>query len=145
MPDPKAPTAPEKRIDPPSRPVDGDINDQAFIRGQDPERVYMLADPNDPYCGVGAMREWGWEVELQRKDGPRIRGGLTVADGSAVTKFGQILMSRPRAMHEAYLAQVEAIAAQRAEAIGRPGGVDGVRGPTGRVAHNETSEYVTRG
>lgn len=142
---PKAPAAPEKRIDPPSRPVDGDINDQLFIVGQDPERVYMLADPNEHYCGVSAMAELGWEVERVRKDGPRVRGGLAAKDGDVVTKFGQVLMSRPRAMHEAYLAQAAATANLRAQAIGQPGGVDGVRGPTGKVAHNESSEYVTRG
>lgn len=141
----KAPSAPEKRIDPPSRPVDGDINDTAYIVGQDPERVYVLADPNEHYCGASAMAELGWEVERHRKDGPRVRGGLTAKDGDTITKFGQVLMSRPRAMHEQYLAMAAAMADQRAKAIGQPGGVDGVRGATGRVAYNETSEYVTRG
>jgi hypothetical protein len=145
LPVPDLPKAPEKRIDPPSRPVDGDINDAVSIAGQDPARVYVLADPNEHYCGVSAMQELGWEVERQRKDGPRMRGGQTAKDGDLITKFGQVLMSRPREIHEMFMKQAADVANQRAAAIGQPGGVDGVRGTTGKVAHNETSEYVTRG
>lgn len=84
----------EKRIDPPSRPVDGDINDQVEIVNRDPNRVYRLASPNN-LVGVDLLTRYGFVVETSRKDGPRILGGPTAADGAALTFMGDVLMSAP--------------------------------------------------
>lgn len=142
-----AATPPSKRHDPPSRPVDGDINSQAWLTNQDPTRVYCLADPNDAYCGVQHLRRLGWVVELARADGPQVAGGDVVTDGSALQMAGLCVMSRPLEKHQEYLRQGYAVADQRAKAIGQPGGVDGIRSVEGRLAQfaSDPSEYVTRG
>lgn len=123
----------ERRHDPPSRPVDGDITARQLLRNTDPERVYCLANPNDPDCGVSAMREQGWVIEVARKDGPRLSGAITATDGSELAFKDQKLMSRPRALHEAYEREKLGVADRRSLAIGQPGGLDAIRGPTGRL------------
>lgn len=112
--------------------MDGDIQAVSAIRHQDPTRVYCLANPNDTYCGVGALLEQGWVIETHRKDGPKI-SGVTASDGSEIAFRDQKLMSRPRAMHEEYERQKLAVADRRSLAIGQPGGADPFRGPTGRL------------
>lgn len=135
-----------KRIDPPSRPVDGAITDMALIGNKRPDRVYAVANPNCQFTGVDEYVRQGWEIEIARKDGIKILGGKPAADGSAVTLFGQIVMSRSVEAHEAYLAKKHALAATRSKAIGQRGGVDGVRGDNGRLAEfkEDPGEYVER-
>jgi len=135
-----------KRIDPPSRSVDGAITDVAHIANKDPNRVYCLANPNDAYCGADEMVRQGWEVETVRKDGPRVTGGAAASDGSAVTMFGQVLMSRSREAHEAYEARKADVANMRSRAIGQRGGIDPFVGPAGKVAEHtvDPGEYVER-
>lgn len=123
-----------KRIDPPSRPVDGDINSQARLLNLDPERSYCIANPNDMDTGLPEMLRLGWTVEHHRKGGPIVRGGEVASDGSAITLRGGILVSRPREHQEAYEREKFAVADARARAIGQRGGVDGLVDPTGRVA-----------
>lgn len=136
-----------KRIDPVSRSVDGAINDIACYTQLDPNRVYVEANPNDFYCGVQEMKRQGWEIETYRKDGPRIVGGETAGDGSALTRYGNVLMSRTRASHEEYERRKQQVAADRSKAIGQKGGYDRVVGPTGQLAYHVESpeEYVERG
>jgi hypothetical protein len=135
--------ADSKRIDPPSRPVDGAVTDAIQIGNQDPTRVYCLANPNDFYCGVPEMQRLGWEIERSRKDGPRIFGGEASKDGEVVTVLGQVLMSRSRAKQAEYEARKAAVADMRSKSIGARGGVDGIVGPTGQVAQFSQSPEET--
>ena len=123
------------RIDPPSRPVDGAVTDISRIRNLDPKRHYILANPNDPWCGVQEMVRLGYVIETHRKDGPRVIGGETSKDGDVVTQFGQYLMSIPMEIHRQREAAKQGVADMRSNAIGQPGGVDQVRGATGRLAN----------
>jgi hypothetical protein len=93
------------------------------------------------------MQEQGWVIETHRKDGPRTRGGETAKDGDALTVGGQLVMSRPLAMHEEYLRQGWEVADRRAQAIGQQGGLDAVKGPSGRLAQfaEDPREYRVRG
>ncbi|MSX03199.1 MAG: hypothetical protein F2813_08600 [Actinobacteria bacterium] len=136
-----------KRIDPPSRPVDGDINDQAEIRNRDPSRVYCKANPNDYHTGVPAMERLGWIVETHRKDGPKVLGGQRAADGAALTIAGDVVMSRSREAQAAYEASKHGMADLRSTAIGQRGGIDGVRGDNGRLATHaeDAAERFVRG
>lgn len=114
-----------------------------YLTNTDPDRVYQLADPDDKWCGVNEQRKHGWVVEHYRKDGPRIIGeGPT--DGSAMTMWGLILMSRPLALHKEYLARGAEVAKTRSKSIGQPGGPDRVPGASGRLAevreNHETRE-----
>lgn len=139
------PTAAPKRHDPPSsKATDGAISDRVWLINRDPDRVYCEANPNDAYCGVPFMQTEGWEIERHRKDGPRYVGGDVAKDGSAMTRFGQILMSRSAAMQAEYEARKAQVATDRARAIGQRGGVDRVVGPTGQLAHNAVEETIER-
>lgn len=135
-----------KRHDPPSRPVDGSLDDQARLRNTDPDRVYCLANPNDPDTGLTEMLRLGWVQEFHRKGGPMILGGDVASDGAAITLRGSVLVSRGRAEHEAYERQKFAVADQRARSIGQKGGVDAIVGPTGRPAEwkQDPREFVAR-
>lgn len=129
-----------KRIDPPSRPTDGDVN--VKLTNRNPEHWYILANPNDDWCGVAEMLSLGYWIVKQSKDGPRVVGGKTSADGDRIEMRGQVLMACLLSEHlERYNA-----GQQRAdmidEGIKRPGGIDGLRGTTGRLANNATTKDV---
>lgn len=109
------------------------MHSQVLLRNLDPHRVYCLANPNDFYCGVSALKGQGWVLESHRKDGPRVMGGETAKDGDILAIGDQLLMSRPRAMHDEYEREKLGVADRRSTAIGQPGGADPFRGPTGRL------------
>lgn len=135
-----------KRHDPPSLSLEGDLSERALIVNQDPAREYCLANPDDSRTGVPEMLRLGWEMENQRKDGPRIAGGMTTRDGDLITIEDQVLMSRPRERQQAALKKAWDVADVRAKAIGQPGGIDGVRGDGGRPAQfaEDPREFVVR-
>lgn len=136
-----APSEQPKRIDPPaSGPVDGDFTERTRLRNLDPARVYCLANPNDFETGVPEMERLGWVIETKRKDGPQVVGGATAADGTALTVGGQIVMSRSREAQRRYEDEKIRMSTLRAQAIGQKGGVDGVRGDRGQLAHVQTNE-----
>lgn len=138
---------PTKRFDPPSRPVDGDINSQARIRNVPPDRVVCLANPNDYDTGVQGMQQQGWVIERHTKDGLKVLGGETAKDGDALTVNGQVVMTKSRALHEEYERSKHGMADLRSRAIGQPGGIDGVRGANGRLAQysDDPREQPVRG
>jgi hypothetical protein len=123
------------RIDPASRPVDGDIT--RGLRNADPNRWYVLCNPNDPYYGldhyVGVL---GYEIEVKRKGGPFFPGVNASADGTQITRYGQVLVSCPM---EQYLAEFNAGQARVdsvMDVIRKHGDPDGAwKGPTGRPAY----------
>lgn len=122
-----------KRIDPVSRPADGRRADD-HLRNADPNRHYVFANPNDEGTGVESYLSQGYEIEKRRPDGPRPLAGKTVGDGEAITVRGQILMSRPLDVHEAELAQGQAIADSWDRRIRKSGGLEGdARGPGFRI------------
>ncbi len=141
-----SPPAPAKRIDPPSRPVDGAINDTVYLVNKDPARAYMTANPNDFHTGVAEALRQGWVIELVRKDGPRVIGGAVAADGSELRMNGDVWMSMPMEEFEIRYAKSQKVADDRSQVIGQPGGVDPFRGPLGRPAYyQENVEMVERG
>ncbi len=131
---------PLPRVDPPSRSVDGSTN--AKITNKDPNRVYRLANPNDEETGVEYLLTEGYMVEKYRKDGPRIVGGKTAAEGSAIMFRGQVLMSCPAEVEMARYQAGQDRAALIDQQILKPGGIDGVRGGSGRLATNLSTHEV---
>lgn len=93
------------------------------------------------------MKGLGWVIESHRKDGPKIMGGETAKDGDILAIQDQVVMSRPRVMHEEYELQKFGVADRRAEAIGQHGGLDPFAGPTGRLPQftDDPREYRVRG
>lgn len=136
----------QKRLDPPrSRVVDGDINDALRIENRDPKRSYRLANPNDFYSGVPHLvAQEGFEVELARKDGPRIAGLPHAKDGSEIAAFGQFLVSRPLELEQKAAERARDVAAQRANATRRlqSEGLVGPGAPAQFVA--DPGEYIER-
>lgn len=84
-----------KRVDPKSRPADGLVPYDQFDN-LDPDREYVVANPNDELTGVPVYEAKGWEIELKRPGGPKSRVGRTTAEGQAVTVLGGVLMSRTK-------------------------------------------------
>jgi len=130
-----------QRVDPPSRAPDGAINDIAYWSNCNPSRVYCEANPNDEATGVFEMRRLGWRIETWHKDGPRLIGGDAAADGSALTRLGMVLMSRPREKQAEYEAGKFAHADQQSARIGRQGGADPVVGLHG-AAYTKPGVYT---
>ncbi len=145
MPDVQIP----KRHDPPSRPVDGAINDIARWANLDKaNRDYCEANPNDNDTGVQEMRRLGWVIEKSRKDGPRLLGGDAATDGDVLARNGMYLMSRTREASQAYHAEKLAEADRRSSSIGKYGGADPVRDADGHALARVTEdarERVVRG
>lgn len=134
------------RIDPPSRTVDGAINDIARWSNLDPKRDYCEANPNDADTGVSEMRRCGWVIEQLRKDGPKLIGGDAANDGTNCTRNGMVLMSRAKDATKAYEAEKFKVARERSERIGQFGGVDPVSGLYGAAKSTADSrEQVVRG
>ncbi len=95
------------RIDPKSRPVDGDVGSR-LINAR-PDRSYILANPNDQETGVQHYLDLGYEIERadpKNRDSVRIEGGSGVSDmGGAIVRRGSILMSCPKSEQDARDAQ----------------------------------------
>jgi hypothetical protein len=135
-----------QRHDPPSRTVDGAINEITYWSNLDPSRVYCEANPNDADTGVQEMRRLGWRVEVWHKDGPRLIGGDAASDGSALTRNGMIFMSRPREKQKAYEAEKYAKTDRRSASIGQFGGADPVVGQYGAARSTvDSREQRVRG
>ncbi len=133
-----------KRHDPPSRAADGfralDALDENTL---DPNRWYVLTNPNDVETGTEAyLTIPGACIELKRKDGPRLVVGDGVAEGTAITRMGQILVSYPKSEKLAEMAEVNAKADAFDRRTLKTGNVeDSMRGQSGlsnRVDPNET-------
>lgn len=122
------------RVDPKSRPVDGDRNSGIRLVNADPRRHYVLANPNDEDTGLAFYESMGYTIETMRKDGPRFTGGKLSREGDRVTKSGQVLVSCPIEDYEAQEQAKLSYAAQVDRRSKAPGGVDGVQGATGRLA-----------
>lgn len=134
------------RIDPPSRVVDGAINDIARWSGLDPKRDYCEANPNDPDTGVQEMRRCGWNIESARKDGPRLIGGDAVSDSTNLTRNGMVLMSRLKETSAKYEAEKVQVAKDRSASIGQHGGADPVAGLYGLAKSTvDSREQIVRG
>jgi hypothetical protein len=135
------------RIDPPaSRFADGSVADQ--LRNADPKRHYVLANPNDPFCGLDHyVGHLGYEIETVRPGGPLFPGVNASKDGSQVIRYGQVLVSCPMEDHLRRYNEGQRLVDQRAEAIRKHGDTDGAqRGPTGRAAYwaEDPSEHVVQ-
>lgn len=87
--------AAKKRIDPVSTHADGFRPFDALIN-PDPERHYVIANPNDELSGVSFYESLGYQVERKSKDGVRLAVGKTVAEGDVLTVLGGYLMSCPK-------------------------------------------------
>lgn len=98
------------RLDPPSRAADG-FRELDIVDRRDPTRAYVFTNPNDLECGTQFYLSIpGAQIELKRPDGPRLRGGDGVAEGGAITRMGQILVSYPLAYKAAVDAETKAAA-----------------------------------
>jgi hypothetical protein len=119
--------AARKRHDPPSRPAEHVGYDQ--VGNLDPNRHYVFADPNDPYCGMQAYEAKGYIVEKATSEGPVALRGRT-KDGQ-VTSLGSVLMSCPIEQKQ----EEDERAANYAKAIDsrilKEAGLDGFRGGRG--------------
>ncbi len=133
------------RIDPPSRPADGARPDA--LRNADPDRHYVLANPNDVYCGLDYMIGLGYVVEERRKNGPHFAGVHSAVEGGQVTRAGQVLVSCPMGEHLQRYNEGQRRTDAVAINIRKHGDPDGVhKGPTGRPAYwqEDPSEHVVR-
>ena len=133
------------RIDPPSRPVDGSRPDG--LRNADPDRHYVLANPNDVYCGLDYYIGLGYIVEERRKGGPHFPGVHASVDGGQVTRAGQVLVSCPMEEHLQRMSEGQRRTDATTAMIRKHGDPDGPqKGPTGRPAYwqEDPAETVVR-
>lgn len=100
-----------ERVDPAPRSVS-----KAFlgrVSNPLPDRVYLLANPNEDMFGYAACEADGWKP-LMEGCKEKVTGARIAPDGSKrLMVQGQIVMWRPKAEHEEYLAQKQAFARQQ--------------------------------
>lgn len=119
-----------KRFDPAARPADGRTNFDR-IGGKDPDRHYVLCNPNDEATGLAHyVHELGYEVETVRKGGPTTAASRNATDGAKVTSGGLVLVSCPREDYEAREAVGQHVAGELEGRILKDGGavMDAMRG-----------------
>ncbi len=105
-----------ERVDPEPR---LEIQQLGTVTNPAPDRVYMLANPNEPMFGYDAMESIGWKP-LIKGCKEKVQGARLAPDGT--DRFmvqGQIVMWRPKAEQERYLAQKHAYARQQLAAPNR--------------------------
>lgn len=121
-----------KRHDPQSRPADG-RNEFDEIENKDPDRHYVLTDPNDPRTGTRSYLRRGYVVEHERVDGPRVAGGrTTVTDGSEIRSGDLVLVSRPMVEHQKECDRLSRVSREIEKRILKDENVeDGLRGRSG--------------
>lgn len=105
-----------ERVDPEPR---LEVTQLGTVRNPAPDRVYMVANPNEPMFGVDACESQGWTPLIWGKDKEKVQGGRREVQGDRVTVQGQVVMWRPKAEQERYLAQKHAYAKQQLAAPNR--------------------------
>jgi hypothetical protein len=100
------------------------------ISNKQPDRAYLLANPNDEMTGVSMMEAVGWLPLMAGKDKEKIVGGRPDA-GGRLTVRGLVIMWRPLADQEEDLREKHAFAARHEVAKRQPGGIDNVVGVSG--------------
>lgn len=106
-----------ERVDPAPRSVS-----KAFmgrVTNPDPGRAYMLANPNEDMFGVAACENDGWKPLIWGKCSEKVTGARKENGGDRMSVNGQIVMWRPKAEQDAYLAEKHAYAKQQAVAPNR--------------------------
>ena len=108
------------RIDPKSRPVDGDVGCRVLNPRAD--RFYVLANPNDAETGLQYYLDRGFDVVRDKdKDGVRLEGGRGSPElDGALTRHGQVLVCCPKAEQDARNEAKEAWATKVDQSL-RPG------------------------
>lgn len=106
-----------ERVDPQPRSVA-----KAFlgrVSNPSPDRVYCMANPNEDMFGVAACENDGWKPLIWGKCNEKIVGARRETGGERVMVQGQVVMWRPKAEHDAYLAEKSAFARQQLAAPNR--------------------------
>lgn len=130
----------EKRHDPVSRPPLGSTHEDPWTNKK-PDRHYVEVHAKADWHGVDYYSELGYEVEIDRKDGPKLKSGRSRGEGTECSRLGCVLMSCPM---EDYLARkgegqthIDALARRMADPTRDTGAVSG--GAT-RVSYDGTAE-----
>lgn len=102
-----------ERVDPAPRSVSGAY--MGRVTNPDPERVYLLANPNDDSFGALASEADGWQYLVAGKDTKeKVTGSRVAPDGTRrLMVRGQYVMWRPKKEQDEYLARKHASDAVR--------------------------------
>ena len=126
-----------ERVDPPTRTLTGASGGK--IKNARPDRAYQFGNPHDDQFGCDAMENDGWRYIIVGSDKETCVGGKEI-DGKKIAWRGQVLMWRPKADQDAFLAE-KALYGERHEAAKRqPGGIDGVKSADGTPAEEIRKE-----
>lgn len=96
-----------ERVDPAPRSLTGAF--QGRVKNPSSDRVYLLANPNDDACGLSAMLDEGWQPLIWGKCNEKVTGAKEGPNSFVVVK-GQVVLWRPKADQDAYLAQKHGVA-----------------------------------
>jgi hypothetical protein len=130
-------TAAIERVDPQGRTLTG--ANAARIKARKPDREYVFANPHDDLLGAPALEDSGWSYIIAGSDKETVVGGREI-DGKKLAYRGQVLMWRPKAYQEAFLAEKAQFAKRHELAKQQPGGIDGITSVDGTKAQNINKE-----
>ena len=126
-------TAQAERVDPKTRRVSP--QDVGNLRFGNPNRKYMLANPNDDLFGLQMHLDTGWEKVNGQSEKERIIAGRLEGNG-LVTFQGQVLIWLPMEEWNAREAEKKARNQAREAKRKAPGGEFGVRDAEGNPAQD---------
>lgn len=123
----------QERVDPKTRRVSP--QDVGNLRFGNPNRKYMLANPNDDLFGLQMHLDTGWEKVNGQSEKERIIAGRVEGNG-LVTFQGQVLIWLPMEEWNAREAEKKARNQAREAKRKAPGGEFGVRDAEGNPAQD---------
>ena len=123
----------QERVDPKTRRVSP--QDVGSLRFGNPNRKYMLANPNDDLFGLQMHLDTGWEKVNGQSEKERIIAGRVEGNG-LVTFQGQVLIWLPMEEWNAREAEKKARNQAREAKRKAPGGEFGVRDAEGNPAQD---------
>lgn len=123
----------QERVDPKTRRISP--QDVGNLRFGNPNRKYMLANPNDDLFGLQMHLDTGWEKVNGQSEKERVIGGRV--EGNGMVSFqGQVLIWLP--LEEWHAREAEKAQRNRAREAKRraPGGEFGVKDAEGNPAQD---------
>lgn len=124
-----------ERVDPPGRTLTG--ANAGRVKNRRPDREYLFANPNDDLMGASVMEDEGWKYIIAGSDRETATGAREI-EGKKIAFRGQVLMWRPKAEQDAFLAGKVAVVKRHEVAKQQPGGIDGVKSADDTLATNLT-------
>jgi len=103
------------------------------VKNKEPDREYVMGNPNDQLFGLPRLLEDGWTKVNHTRDKERVHSGRLEENGD-VSFQGQVLCWISKEDFQDRLDACQDVVKAREAKANRPGGIDGITGADGTPA-----------